>query len=77
MSDDDLKEPIPARRVPHGMLAAMAMMGLSHGGIGFGGGRKEQPEKPCLKCGKLKVHNNDFCSAECCKQYRLEKKGKS
>ena len=38
----------------------------------FGGGKKEggPKEKPCLKCGKLKVHNNDFCSAKCCKDYR-------
>jgi len=31
-------------------------------------------EKPCIKCGKLKIHNNSFCSAECCRNYRPKNK---
>lgn len=27
-------------------------------------------EEPCLNCGKMKQHNNAFCSAECCKGYK-------
>jgi hypothetical protein len=34
---------------------------------------KTLPEKPCLNCGKMKKHNNAYCSAECCRQYRIRK----
>ena len=26
--------------------------------------------RPCLNCGKKHVHNNSFCSAGCCHQWR-------
>lgn len=32
------------------------------------------PKKPCLNCGKLKQHNNSFCSAECCREHREKPK---
>lgn len=35
--------------------------------------RNEQPPppvKPCLRCGKLKQHNNAFCSADCCRAWK-------
>lgn len=36
---------------------------------------KPQEDKPrgkgiCLNCGSPKNHNNSFCSAKCCKDYR-------
>jgi len=34
----------------------------------------EKPERPCLRCGTMHQHNNSWCSAECCRLYRLEKK---
>ena len=30
--------------------------------------------KPCVRCGKLKRHNNAFCSAECCKAHRCARR---
>lgn len=29
-----------------------------------------QGERPCLNCGRMKIHNNCFCSAECCREHR-------
>lgn len=26
--------------------------------------------RPCLNCGKPNMHNNAWCSPECCKEYR-------
>ena len=26
--------------------------------------------RPCLNCGHMHMHNNAFCSAGCCKQWR-------
>jgi hypothetical protein len=46
------------------MLAVSALLGMG-GGYSFGGPYRErsQPEeKPCLNCGKMKQHNNSFCS---------------
>lgn len=37
--------------------------------------RSAPKEEPCLKCGKLKIHNNAFCSAECCRGYYPKTKG--
>jgi len=34
----------------------------------------ESRKKPCLNCGKVKNHNNSFCSAECCKENKQKKK---
>ncbi len=30
----------------------------------------DKPLRTCLKCGKVKFHNNSFCSAKCCKEYK-------
>ena len=30
--------------------------------------------RPCSNCGKPKVHNNSFCSAECCREYKAKQK---
>lgn len=47
--------------------------------LGMGGGylldapfreKSEPDEKPCRNCGNLKRHNNDFCSGDCCREYR-------
>ena len=62
--------PRPARLST--MLAVSALLGMS-GGYSFGGPyreRSEPEEKPCINCGKMKRHNNDFCSGDCCKEYR-------
>jgi len=29
-----------------------------------------KPKKPCIHCGDEHTHNNAFCSAKCCKEYR-------
>lgn len=29
-----------------------------------------QPHRPCIVCGRMKQHNNSFCSADCCRTYR-------
>ena len=31
-------------------------------------------ESPCLRCKTPKRHNNSFCSADCAKAYKKEKK---
>lgn len=33
-----------------------------------------RPTKQCLECGANHKHNNSWCSAECCKAWRLKKK---
>lgn len=32
--------------------------------------RSEPEERPCVRCGKPKTHNNAYCSAECCRAHR-------
>jgi hypothetical protein len=54
------------------MLAISALLGMG-GGYAFGGpyrDKSEPEERPCLYCGKMKRHNNSFCSAKCCREYR-------
>ena len=29
-----------------------------------------KPKRKCLNCGELHNHNNAWCSAECCKEWR-------
>jgi len=57
-----------------GLLSAMgaALLNMPDLGIAIGGHKrpKEIEGKPCLNCGKLKHHNNSFCSGECCNEYR-------
>lgn len=61
----------PRRTRLSAMLAVSALLGM--GGGSFGGLYRDKPdpeEKPCLNCGKMKRHNNSFCSAECCRTHR-------
>lgn len=37
--------------------------------------RRRLPEKkPCLNCGKPKIHANAFCSSACCHQWKEKKR---
>ena len=36
--------------------------------------RPKHEERPCIKCGKPNRHNNAYCSAECCKQHKSERR---
>lgn len=61
-----------------GMVAMAAFgpgMGDIMGGTMFGRSGYREPKKPrpCLNCKKPHIHNNSFCSAECCKEYRAKK----
>ncbi len=51
---------------------AMMMGRHQHGPYVFEVGRQriEPDQRKCLQCGKLKSHNNSFCSAECCRAYK-------
>jgi len=31
---------------------------------------KPKTVKSCINCGKEHTHNNSFCSAKCCKEYK-------
>ena len=31
-------------------------------------------EKPCIECGRLKQHNNSYCSKECCEKAKTKRK---
>ena len=50
------------------VIAALSLIG----GINYSIKPDKPPmkEEPCLNCGKIKQHNNSFCSAECCKGYK-------
>jgi hypothetical protein len=78
-SQNKTEQPIPNITKPlsrvskaNAMLAASALIGLSGMNLFTKSFQeKMEPEKrPCIHCGKLKQHNNSFCSAECCKSYR-------
>ena len=59
------------------------MIGMMGVAAGYQGGWPQgrgpfypEPPKPikrCLQCGKEHKHNNAFCSADCCKAYKLKK----
>ena len=51
------------------MALAMASVGMMNL-YGASSARVELPEKPCCQCGKMKRHNNSFCSAECCRVWK-------
>jgi hypothetical protein len=51
------------------------MMGLYDIGYGPIHQTRRQEPRPCLRCGKMHDHNNSFCSAECCKAWKNEKRG--
>ena len=58
------------------MLPLLLMYGMGSDMYG-NGPRKRQPEivfKKCLHCGNDHSHNNSWCSPECCKAWRDEKK---
>jgi len=62
------------------MMAAAMMMGAM-GAMGDWGQRMsrgpvEKPKRPCLLCGKPHRHNNSWCSAECCREWRRQKSEK-
>lgn len=54
------------------MIGAMGIAS-TYGGDPTGGFWPEPPKptKKCLQCGKEHKHNNAFCSAACCKVYKL------
>jgi hypothetical protein len=33
--------------------------------------------RPCLRCGTQHLHNNSFCSVECCRSWEEERKQQS
>lgn len=53
------------------MTAALLMAGGS-GRLLHSHEKAEPEERPCLNCGKPKRHNNSFCSANCCKEYKAK-----
>jgi hypothetical protein len=57
--------------------AMMAMMagGMPGGSVVSRGSGKS--ERPCLRCGTPHLHNNSFCSAECCRLWAAERKQRS
>ena len=57
------------------MMAAAMMMGAMGGMPGMSRGPVEKPKRPCLRCGKEHRHNNAWCSAECCREWRRLNKG--
>lgn len=65
------------RRAGASMLAAASMLAMMGGmpGSGLSHGPAEKPERPCLLCGKPHQHNNCWCSAECCREWRRQHKG--
>ena len=54
---------------------AMAGTHYPHGKPFFPAKPKES--KKCLECDKQHFHNNDWCSPECCKTWRLKKNGQA
>ena len=57
------------------MMAAAMMMGAMGGMPGMSRGPVEKPQRQCLQCGKPHRHNNSWCSAECCREWRRLNKG--
>ena len=57
------------------MAMALAMFG-EHRIAGTGPGKPPNPEMPCVVCGKPKRHNNAFCSAQCCRKHKSERRQK-
>ena len=52
-------------------LLAMIASGLINPGlVSVAKSKKSKKSKKCLHCGKKHYHNNSFCSADCCKDYR-------
>lgn len=56
------------------MLGMMTAMGLNNLPDMYK--RKSSTEKQCLTCRNTHTHTNDFCSAECCKVYKLKERAK-
>lgn len=52
------------------ILAAFGVDAIFDKSCGSTSHAKLPPEKPCRRCGKMKRHNNHFCSAECCKLWK-------
>jgi hypothetical protein len=64
------------------IAATLAMfLGMTKGGAHNVFGTRncistEKFERPCLNCRTPHKHNNSFCSASCCKEWREKKRGK-
>ncbi|UYM14285.1 hypothetical protein [Endozoicomonas euniceicola] len=57
------------------LLAILSALTTPNGTSGQRVRRHKKQSRPCLnKCGKLHIHNNSFCSADCCHEYRARKK---
>ena len=61
-----------------GIMAGLAAAGIMNPGIsgtmfGRSGYREPKKSRPCVNCKTPHTHNNSFCSAECCKEYRAKK----
>ena len=54
------------------MATALAMSG---GYIDSELDRVTPKDKVCRNCDKIHTHHNDYCSADCCKEYRAKKRG--
>lgn len=72
--NDDVNSHRIGRSMPVGQSRLSALFAVS---ALLGGGylpdeprRSEPEERPCVNCGNPKRHNNSFCSAECCRDYR-------
>lgn len=52
------------------MASLIAAMYASGGKAPGPRNRQEKPRRPCLNCGTPHDHNNAFCSASCCREYK-------
>ncbi len=70
----ELNEAPPVKQ-PNKLITLIEAM-TAHYGIGLDQGDRKRPHKlkKCLQCGQEHRHNNAFCSAEHCKQWRDEHK---
>jgi len=80
----ELQEAARQASLLYGMPERTALRKLMNLGIASGKiGRhtkmpraREHEEKRCLNCGTLKRHQNSFCSADCCKAWKINSKVK-
>lgn len=66
------------KRHLYGTVAAAMAVGAMLEDVSFGSPirkiKTEKMMKPCLRCGTMHNHSNSWCSAECCRLWRLEQK---
>lgn len=53
---------------------ALSMFGEALVNNSYAQPKRGSKARPCLNCGKLKIHNNSFCSGDCCREYKQKKK---